>query len=156
MTTEQIYRKYMLILIEMIKESYRTKGLKASGEFENSLEEFVNGNRIGVRGAHYAFQMENGRRPGAWSNIGAIKKWIEEKEGLPQEFKANSDRFAFLIARKHFQQGIKVPNEYNEGGVISEPVNEFVETYLPQMWEEIKQEQIIAFSSEVTQLFRAA
>lgn len=156
MSVNDVYIKYLNILKELIRASYDKKGLRASGNFEKSLENFINKNVIGVKGASYAFQMENGRRPGAWSNVSALKEWIETKVGLPQEFKDNSERFAFLIARKHFMEGIRVPNEHNEGGVISEAVQEFRDRYLEAMFNELGEFFISRFQSDVITILRAA
>jgi hypothetical protein len=100
--------------------------------------------------------MEKGRKAGSYSNIEALKNWIKNKQGLPQAFKNNPDKFAFIIARKHFLEGVKVPNEHNNGNVLSDPINEFTNKYLPQMWNELSsiyvEDMTVAFSSALVNL----
>lgn len=141
--------------MQLIRESYERKGLKASGAFGNSLEMFESGSIIGIKGNSYGLNMERGRSAGAWSNIEQLKQWIKDKEGLPQVFKDNPDRFAFLIARKHFLQGVKVPNEHNEGGVLSEPIELFVKEHLPFMWKELGDFYIVEMKREFTTILAA-
>lgn len=140
---EKIYKKYMSILSKMFLASYESKGLKASGEWGESLEVFSEEDTVGVKANyHSSFMMESGRKAGSYSNINALKEWIKVKQGLPQAFKDNPEQFAFIIARKHFLDGVKVPNEYNEGGVISEPIEEFTKKHLPLMFNELGEEYL--------------
>ena len=157
-SNNDIYRKYMGILSRLFLKSYEDKGMVASGDWGRSLEVFSKGRtQVGVKANHHSsFMMEKGRRAGSYSNIGAIKEWIKKKQGLPQDFKDNPDKFAFIIARKHFLDGVKVPNEHNNGNVLSDPINEFTNKYLPQMWNELSslyvQDMTVAFSSALVNL----
>lgn len=155
MTDEEIYQKYMRILAVKINASYEAKGLKASGEFGRSLEGFIDGKIFGLKGASYALQMEEGRSAGAYSNIEKLKEWIAVKEGLPQVFKDNPDRFAFLIARKHFLEGLRVPNEFNEGGVLSEPIDLFLKEDFPSMFRELADKNIRELTARFTTILAA-
>ena len=148
---KKIYSKYMNILSKMFLASYESKGLKASGEWGKSLEVFSDEDTVGVK-ANYnsSFMMEKGRKAGSYSNIEALKEWIKTKQGLPQAFKSNPDKFAFIIARKHFLEGVKVPNKHNEGGVISEPIKEFTRKHLPLMFDELGKEYIDLMTTQFT------
>ena len=156
-SNNEIYRKYMGILSRLFLKSYEEKGMVASGDWGRSLEVFSSNSSVGVK-ANYnsSIMMEKGRKAGSYSNIEALKNWIKNKQGLPQAFKNNPDKFAFIIARKHFLEGVKVPNEHNNGNVLSDPINEFTNKYLPQMWKELSslyvQDMTIAFSSALVNL----
>ena len=156
-SNNDIYRKYMGILSRLFLKSYEDKGMVASGDWGRSLEVFSSNSSVGVK-ANYnsSIMMEKGRKAGSYSNIEALKNWIKNKQGLPQAFKDNPDKFAFLIARKHFLDGVKVPNEHNNGNVLSDPINEFTNKYLPQMWNELSslyvEDMTLAFSSALVNL----
>ena len=149
-----IYKRYMKILSELFLKSYEDKGMSASGDWGRSLEVFSNGKMfVGVKANKNAsIMMEKGREAGSYSNIGALKQWIKNKQGLPQAFKDNPDKFAFLIARKHFKDGVKVPNEHNDGNVLSDPINEFTNKYLPRMWQELS----LLYVEDMTATFSSA
>ena len=156
-SNNQIYLKYMGILSRLFLKSYEEKGMVASGDWGRSLEVFSSNSSVGVK-ANYnsSIMMEKGRKAGSYSNIEALKNWIKNKQGLPQAFKDNPDKFAFIIARKHFLDGVKVPNQHNDGNVLSDPINEFTNKYLPQMWNELSslyvQDMTLAFSSALVNL----
>ena len=156
-SNNQIYLKYMGILSRLFLKSYEEKGMVASGDWGRSLEVFSSNSSVGVK-ANYnsSIMMEKGAEPGIASNVDDLKQWIKNKQGLPQAFKNNPDKFAFIIARKHFLEGVKVPNEHNDGNVLSDPINEFTNKYLPQMWNELSsiyvQDMTVAFSSALVNL----
>ena len=156
-SNNQIYLKYMGILSRLFLKSYEDKGMVASGDWGRSLEVFSSNSSVGVKANKNAsIMMEKGRKAGSYSNIEALKNWIKNKQGLPQAFKDNPDKFAFIIARKHFLDGVKVPNQHNDGNVLSDPINEFTNKYLPQMWNELSslyvQDMTLAFSSALVNL----
>jgi len=156
-SNNDIYLKYMGILSRLFLKSYEEKGMVASGDWGRSLEVFSSNSSVGVK-ANYnsSIMMEKGRKAGSYSNIEALKNWIKNKQGLPQAFKDNPDKFAFIIARKHFLDGVKVPNEHNDGNVLSDPINEFTNKYLPLLWYELSslyvQDMTLAFSSALVNL----
>tara|TARA_B100000767_G_scaffold128379_1_gene122202 strand:- start:1003 stop:1485 length:483 start_codon:yes stop_codon:yes gene_type:complete len=146
---QKIYKKYMSVLSKMFLASYESKGLKASGQWGESLEVFSEDDTVGVKAEYNSsFMMEKGRKAGSYSNINALKEWIKTKQGLPQVFKSNPDKFAFIIARKHFLEGVKVPNKHNKGGVISEPIEEFTRKHLPLMFDELGEDYLDLMRTE--------
>ena len=157
-SNNDIYRKYMGILSRLFLKSYEDKGMSASGDWGRSLEVFSKGKMlVGVKANKNAsIMMEKGAESGIASNVDDLKQWIKNKQGLPQAFKNNPDKFAFIIARKHFLEGVKVPNEHNNGNVLSDPINEFTNKYLPQMWNELSsiyvEDMTVAFSSALVNL----
>ena len=101
---------------EIVANYYAMK-LNASGNFDKQtqVEEYPGGVRI-VAPA-YIYQMEDGRAAGSFPPVSAIKQWIKDKNAnagtdIPEEA-------AYAIAYVIKRDGIKVPNEHNEGGVAS-------------------------------------
>ena len=155
MTKLQIYNKYLNILLELLRARYNKLGLRASGKYERELEKVIQVNNLKILGAAHSEQMENGRRAGSWTPQDVLIEWIENKQGLPPFFKENKEVAAFLIARKHFREGIKVPNPHNEGKVVSGAIEEFERKFLPQMVTDLGQFYITELTATVTKLFAA-
>lgn len=118
--------KDILAAVEQIKkeifESYISKGLVASGEFGRGLKVNDLGNRVTITAPKHTIQMEQGRKVGAFPPVSAIKKWIQDKNrisgtNIPEEA-------AFAIAYVIKRDGIKVPNKFNSGTVVSDVLNE--------------------------------
>lgn len=117
--------KEIVAVVEQIKkeifESYISKGLVASGEFGRELKVNDLGNRVTITAPAHVYQMELGRKAGAFPPVSAIKKWIQDKNrtagtDIPEEA-------AYAIAYVIKRDGIKVPNKYNGGGVVSDVIN---------------------------------
>jgi len=106
-------------------ENYNRLGLRASGEWEQSLkgtqEETETGVKVIILGAKYTEQLSIGRRPGKMPPRQAILDWIREKN-IQSELKPQT--LAYLIQRKIGRDGIKVPNRYNAGGLVSDVITE--------------------------------
>ena len=109
--------------------NYDRQGLRASGKFARSLEPVIterpHGYNIKMKAARHSYFMEHGRRPNTEKSPAAakrlypiIKQWVQDK-GLPFD-----NRRVFAICLKIVYKGIRVPNRYNPGGVISEVVTE--------------------------------
>lgn len=102
-------------------------GLKASGSYERSLESLVTEQSDNIhaviKGAHYVRYMEEGRRPNKRQDRGMIA-FIYVKLLEWMKVKGVTDINPWMAARKIVKEGIKVPNKYNKGGVISGVINE--------------------------------
>ena len=115
---------------DLIK-NYNRLGLRASGEWEQSLESFnepnASGFEIGIKGRNYTEYLEKGRRPNkasdpesvknwvGWAGSTFIAKWVKDK-GL--ENKLNP----YAVANKIATEGWKVTNPNNAGGLVSDVV----------------------------------
>jgi hypothetical protein len=100
---------------DLIKE-YDRLGMRASGDFEDSLEVIVNESehvsQAILKGNSYAEQLEYGRgkslggQKGKGKLIKQIKKWIKDK-GIVSNIKndKNNNTLAFLITRKIHREG---------------------------------------------------
>ena len=151
---EQIYIKYLEILKEKLISKYIELGLKASGSYEEELEEEVLPNKLIMWGAGHSYFMENGRNSGKFPPKNVIEDWIETKEGLPAVFKEKKKQFAFLIARKIATEGIKVPNEHNKGNVVSAVVDDFLANDISAMLEELGEVFLARIKVDILKLFK--
>jgi hypothetical protein len=111
--------------------NYERLGLRASGRWANSLEQFSEQKggaiRFGIKGESYTEQLQRGRRPNqkqdkesirkwvGWAGSTFIKKWVEDK-GL------NISPYA--VAHKIASEGWKVPNKHNAGGLVTDVVTD--------------------------------
>ena len=106
---------------------HKQLGLKASGSYERSLETYMEDNddniRAGILGAPHARYMEEGRGPNKRQDKGMIAFiYIKLLEWM--KVKGITDINPWMAARKIVREGIKVPNRYNAGGVISGVIND--------------------------------
>lgn len=107
--------------------NYNQMGLKASGKWANTLESKINETQIGysaaILGQRYTGALVEGRRPNTnqenikawigWSGSTFIAEWVKNK-GLTLN--------PYAVAGKIAKQGIKVPNQYNDGELLSKVV----------------------------------
>lgn len=105
---------------EIVANYYRMK-LNASGEFAEKTQVVEDGGGVKIVAPSYIYQMEDGRKPGTMPPVSVIKKWIRDKNAnagtdIPEEA-------AWAIAYAIKKDGIKVPNDYNAGGVASSILN---------------------------------
>jgi hypothetical protein len=151
---EEIYKKYLEALRLKLIAKYDSLGLRASGKYEQELEGMVAPNKIIMYGANHSQFMEFGRNSGKFPPIHSIEIWIETKRGLPSVFREKKKTFAFLIARKIARDGIKVPNEFNKGKVVSEVVEEFLVDDLNNMISELGEYYLSKIKIDVLQIFK--
>ena len=137
MNKKEVYKRYLEALRVDLVKKYDELGLRASGKYSRELGAEVKGNRLIMWGSYHSIFMERGRRAGKFPPRGVIERWIEQKRGLPSEFREKKKQFAFLIARKIAKEGIKVPNTHNAGKVISSVVDDFMGDKVYKMLEEL-------------------
>ena len=105
------------------------KNFKATGKAADSIEgSIVQPDRAIIIGADYLEfgefgrgKTNNGSRPGILKDL--IRKWIDVK-GIQPKDNISKDNLAFLITRKIHRDGIKVPNKYNAGKILSSVIND--------------------------------
>lgn len=135
--------------IDLIAE-YDRLGLRASGNYEKSLYFFATDKRAIMYGAKYAYQMQYGRKPGTYPPREAIEDWIDAKK---LQYTIPKSSLAFLIQRKIFSEGIKVPSKYNAGGVIA---NVITEERIQVLIDKLRFVNILQVSSDVVEIIKAA
>jgi hypothetical protein len=154
MNNEQIYHKYLERLRLKLIAKYDELGLRASGKYADELEAQVQPKKMIMLGASHSEFLENGRSAGGFPPRSAIENWIETKQGLPAIFREKKKQFAFLIARKIARDGIKVPNEFNKGKVISAVVDDFLANDIDEMITELGDSIIIQLKIDVLKIFK--
>lgn len=87
-------------------QAYDEKGMRASGQFAEELENVSKENTGELIGMDYAQQLETGRRGGTFPPIKAIEQWIVDK-GISSRIEGDISvsSLAFLIARKIHREG---------------------------------------------------
>lgn len=148
-TNEQIYVRYLTELKEEIIKRYLESGRKATGKFEEELEEDIKGNHMQLLGSPHSFYMEKGRAPGKFPPRKNIEEWIDKKEGLPSVFKEKKKQFAFLIARKIAREGTKGSD------VLESIIQEFVDKKLFKMLEELGDVYAVRIQNDVVRLIKS-
>lgn len=156
MTKDQraIYDKFLEKLRLKFINKYEELGLRASGNFERSLEARVTYGSMAMWGAPHSYYMEHGRGAGGWPPREAIEDWIDVKQGIPAIFKEKKKQYAFLIARKIAKEGIKVPNEHNAGKVIDDVVRDFLANDIYEMLQELGDIWLSQIKADVVGILR--
>lgn len=103
-----------------IEASYKAKGLMASGNFAKELKLVVGSNSAQITAPRYVGAMEGGRAAGRRPPVAIIRDWIIAKNKMGANIPLEA---AYPIAKKIGEEGIKVPNKYNPGGVVSDVLN---------------------------------
>lgn len=103
-----------------IEASYKAKGLMASGNFAKELKLAVGSNSAQITAPRYVGAMEGGRAAGRRPPVAIIRDWIIAKNKMGANIPLEA---AYPIAKKIGEEGIKVPNEHNPGGVVSDVLN---------------------------------
>lgn len=127
MTPEQILEKWLFDLKQDLIKNYDALGLRASGNWAASLEEFTRQEpgvlKGGILGQRYTGAIENGRKKNTdqskegieawvgWAGSTFLDQWVKDKK---LEDIINPYAAAWKIALS----GWMVPNRYNEGELV--------------------------------------
>ena len=122
---QQILHEWSERTRQELIDKYRSMGLKASGAFEEGLTTETSETKTAIWTVPHTWFMVNGRNKNSnqdekainkwvgWAGSTFLKKWVSDK-GL--------DISPFAVAYKIARQGIRVPNENNDGMLISEVI----------------------------------
>ena len=107
--------------------TYQRKGLKASGAFEDGLTTDTTESRTQIWTVPHTWYMVHGRGKNSsqdketvrkwvgWAGSTFLKKWVEDK---------CLSISPFAVAYKIAREGIRVPNQHNDGALISSVIND--------------------------------
>jgi len=91
-------------LVEKLKEKHLQLGMKASGDWLNSLELEVTGNKVIIKANHYTQYLTKGRPPGKRPIIKKMMRYVKYKFGYTGE---RAKRAAFRMANKIAKEGTR-------------------------------------------------
>jgi hypothetical protein len=134
-------QKYLNKSIEGLLQQYSK--LKNTGSLGQSLQSIIteqNGVLVGnIKGNSYVHQIIHGRKPGTMPPLDDLKKWVVSK-GIASG--KNVDSIAYAIAKKIEKQGIRVPNQYNDGKLLDgiEPMKELAVNIGKVMIDNVREE----------------
>ncbi len=151
----EIIEKEFNILKNEVISKYDEKGMRASGDFAESLETIITEEPTGYKaeliGNAYAYQLEQGRLAGKQPPSEVIEKWIVDK-GIANQIEGNISisSLAYLIARKIGREGW---NRQGYGGVnlISEVITE---KRIQEIIDKIGEVYISQFSDKIINEFK--
>ena len=124
----QIIDTWCTNTIQGIIKQYDSIGLRASGNLAKSLAYAIKdtdtGFNVQITGADYIYYLVNGRKPTRTKKRGSptlqeiILDWIEVKGIVPREENMTIESLSWAISTKIHKDGIKVPNEFNNGTLL--------------------------------------
>ena len=100
--------EHLTELSNELKQAYENKGMRASGEWANSVEVILTEKGGQIWANDYSEQLEFGRKAGKFPPLKDIEKWIVEKGVFTEALRTiKLSSLAFLIARKIANSGWK-------------------------------------------------
>lgn len=151
-----ILQQWLEERVKEIKEKV-DKNFKATGKTRDSITSRIEGDSGIIEGSSILHFGEfgrkptrNGSKPGILKDI--IREWIDVK-GIQPKDGITKDTLAFLITRKIHRDGIKVPNKYNDGEILSSVINEKA---VQELLDEFGSTLIGEFESELLPLLELA
>lgn len=148
-----LIEKYYDQTIRNLIASYESKGLRASGSYARNLRSVVmeSGTKINAKitGPIQSYFMERGRGPNRIQSIGMVRflgkileQWVADK-GIQVN--------PYAAAHKIVYSGIRVPNTYNPGGVISDIIND---DWFDELFKILRFDVVESIKSDVLEHFK--
>lgn len=151
MSSKQILSKEFESLKSDLIQAYDRKGMRASGNFADSLEVVTTDTNAILYGSDYSQQLETGRSAGKFPPINAIEKWIDDKNiSARLNGEITKSQLAYLIARKIAREGWK---REGYGGVelISEVVTD---ERIQKIIDEVGEYYAVTVSTDIIKLIK--
>jgi hypothetical protein len=145
-TTQILLAEFEALKKELIAR-YDELGIRASGQWAESLSVSVSGNSAEMLQESYGEQLENGRKPSTQPPSEVIEQWLRDK-GIANRLEKGMSvsTLAFLIARKIGREGW---NRQNNGGtkLISSVVTP---ERIQQIIDKIGESQLEEFTTKIS------
>lgn len=146
--SEILRLEFELIKTDLIAKHIEL-GMKASGDWIDSLEVEVSGLSAKILGNSYTEQLVNGRPPGKFPPISMIEKWIRDKNISPTD-NISVSSLAFLIARKISKEGT---DYFKQGGTdLIEAV--ITPKRIQRIIDNVSEFYISSFTTQITNVFK--
>lgn len=110
MSIEEKMAKEMERLISELIDSHNRLGMKATGDWIESLEYSVDGTTSKITGNKYTKQLVKGLPPGTRPEIDSLQRWAQAKFGVGEK---EAMGIAFAVADKIAERGT---SWYEQGG----------------------------------------
>ena len=108
MNPEEIFREEIQLLKEELIAKHKALGMEASGKWIKALDSIIetteNNLNAVLKNFAYTEQLTQGREPGTFPPVGAIKQWIIDKPITPKD-NISIDSLAWAISTKIFREG---------------------------------------------------
>lgn len=130
MTLQEALQKIGNDIISDARSTLKKQGHLATGKLYNSMKAVVNKSELTFELESYARYVDQGRRPGKYAPVKAIKEWCKVK-GIDQSL-------AYVINRSIMENGIK-PSLFftNAFEAYSENIDEVLDKYIDTLLEDI-------------------
>lgn len=106
----EILKEVMIYVVDVITTRHKELGMKATGDWLNSIEYKINDNTGYLIGFDYTKYLVEGREPGKRPPIDPIEEWVKAKFGITGK---QSRSVAFAVANKIADSGT---TWYQKGG----------------------------------------
>lgn len=146
----QILKEELEQIKKELIDKHNELGMKASGNWEQSLSVEIDSSRGVITGEPYTDQLISGREPGKFPPIALIEDWIKAKGITPDESDITISSLAFLIARKIANEG----TEYFKKGGTDLVDAVITPKRIDKILERINQSELNTFIIETRQLFQ--
>ncbi len=99
-------------LIEEIRKRLSGKGINNTGNASRSLNTKATNIKLEIRGDRYIGALDEGRSPGKFPPVDAIRDWVAQKLGISGN---ENNSIAYLVGRKIANEGTSIYQNKNLG-----------------------------------------
>ncbi len=99
-------------LIEEIRKRLSDKGINATGNASRSLNAKVTNIKLEIKGDRYIGALDEGRPPGRFPPVDAIRDWVAQKLGISGN---ENNSIAYLVGRKIANEGTSIYQDKSQG-----------------------------------------
>lgn len=146
---ESTFQKEVAKLTQELKDKHEALGMKASGDWLESVEDKTKGLAGSIWALHYTEYLEDGREAGGWPPVDKIVQWIKDKPIVPKDDISISS-LAYLIGRKIAAEGWD-RKDYGGVDLVSQVITP---ARIQKILDKVSDFQIATFSSEIKSFYK--
>ena len=137
------------LLKQELKAAHEAKGMRASGDWLESVEDRTKGLSGSIWALDYTEYLEDGRKPGKFPPVDKIIQWIKDKNITPRD-NISISSLAFLIGRKIATYGWMRDEEiYGATGGVNLVSEVITPARVQEIIDKVSDFQISAFTSDI-------